>query len=60
MAKLFLRHRETQRKYQVMKIDKEKNELVLKGPNATFTQELNREGLKKMGYEMVQEEADAQ
>ena len=53
MVTLYLKHRETQEEFKVVKHDKEKNEVTLQGKFAAFTQPFDKEAFKKWGYDLV-------
>ncbi len=52
----FLVHRETKREFQVVRVDKEKGEITLKGPNTEFTEPFDKERFKANGYDLVNRE----
>lgn len=56
MAKYFLVHKQTGKKFQVIKQDKEAGTITLKGSHAAFTEEFNPAKFKKQGYELRKED----
>lgn len=50
MPKRVLRHTETGREYEVLSIDPEKKIVVLKGDLTEFTEPLDWERFRQMGY----------
>lgn len=58
MAELYFRNTRTHRKYKVVRIDKEKGEITLKGEYAEFTEPYDKERFKALGY--VLEKVDQQ
>jgi len=50
MAELYFRNTRTNRKYKVVRIDKEKGEITLKGEYAEFTEPYDKERFKALGY----------
>jgi hypothetical protein len=47
---------ETPRRYQVVTIDKEKEEITLKGEHGPFKEPYSRERFEKLGYTLIVEE----
>lgn len=60
MTTLYFRNVKTNKRYQVIKMDKEKNEIVLKGEYSTFTEPYDKERFKASGYVLEQGDGDAQ
>mgnify|MGYP001175251527 CR=1 FL=1 len=60
MTTLYFRNTKTNKRYQVIKMDKEKNEIVLKGEYSTFTEPYDKERFKANGYVLEQGDGDAQ
>lgn len=50
MSKVYFRNTKTNRKYEIVKIDKERNEITLKGEYAEFVEPYDKERFQKMGY----------
>lgn len=57
MTELFFRNAKTNRKYKVIRINKEKGEITLKGEYSEFTEPYDKERFKRLGYELVKEES---
>ena len=55
---LYLENKTTNRKYRVIRLDKEAGKLWLKGSYAEFDVEYDKEALKKMGYALVKEQVE--
>lgn len=55
MTKVFLRNTSNDNRYQVLKVDKEKGELTLQGKHSVFTEPMDTERLKKLGYVLEKE-----
>lgn len=55
MSKLFLVNKNTGKKYEILAHDQKTNQLSLKGPNAVFQEEFDKDRLKKLGYTLQQE-----
>lgn len=60
MTTLYFRNTNTGKRYQVVKMDKEKNEIVLKGEYATFTEPYDKERFKTNGYVLEQGDENAE
>lgn len=53
--KVYLRHVESGRLYEVVSMDPEKQEITLRGPlGTTFTEPYSKERLQALGYKMEQ------
>lgn len=53
MTRIYLRHIETGRLYEVVSVDHAKGEITLKGPlGTTFTEPYSKERLQALGYKM--------
>jgi hypothetical protein len=52
MSRVFLVNEKTQRRYEVLNIDRTQDppRITLKGETATFTEDYDKEHFKKMGY----------
>lgn len=60
MTKVFFKNEKTGKKYEVVKLDKEKSEVTLRGEYAEFIEPYDKERFQKLGYVLVKEEqADA-
>lgn len=60
MAELFFRNVKTGRKYKVLRIDKEKGEITLKGEYSEFTEPYDKDRFKRLGYELVKEQQETE
>ena len=60
MRKVFFQSTHTGKKYEVLKMDKKKGEVTLKGEHASFIEKYDKERFQKLGYVLVREEADAE
>lgn len=64
MTELYFKNTKTDRRYKVIRIDKEKGEITLKGEYSEFTEPYNRDRFKRLGYVLekveTQETEDAQ
>jgi hypothetical protein len=60
MTELYFKNVKTDRRYKVMRIDKEKGEITLKGEYSEFTEPYDKERFKRLGYvlEKVESEDD--
>jgi hypothetical protein len=58
MIKAFLVNTKTKKEYEVVGIDKEKNEVLLKGPHSTFTHPFDKEAIQRLGYTLVRREVE--
>lgn len=54
--KLYFRNTKTGKRYEIVRLDKEAGEVVLKGEYAEFTEKYDKERFKRMGYELVKSE----
>jgi len=63
MAELYFKNTKTGRRYKVIRIDKEKGEITLKGEYSEFTEPYDRDRFKRLGYVLekvdVEETEDA-
>lgn len=50
MAELYFKNTKTGRRYKVIRIDKEKGEITLKGEYSEFTEPYDKERFKRLGY----------
>ena len=48
--KIYLKHPKTGRRFEIVKIDKERGKVTLKGAHATFVEDWKPEQFKKDGY----------
>jgi hypothetical protein len=55
---LFLENKTTNRKYRVIRLDKEAGKLWLKGDYGEFDVDYNKDRLKQMGYALVREQVE--
>lgn len=60
MSTLYFRNVKTNKRYEVVKMDKEKGIIVLRGEYAEFTEPYDKERFKANGYVLEQGEKDAQ
>jgi len=58
MTELYFRNMKTGRRYKVIRIDKEKGEITLKGEYSEFTEPYDKERFQRLGY--VLEKVDTQ
>jgi hypothetical protein len=56
MTKLYFKNEKTGRKYEIIKLDKEKSQVTLRGDYAEFVEPYDKERFKKLGYTLVKEE----
>jgi hypothetical protein len=56
MTRLYLKHEKTGRQYRVVRLDKEKNEIILKGEYSEFAEKYDKDRLQRLGYRLVKEE----
>lgn len=59
MTKLYFRNEKTGKRYQIVKIDKAENTVVLRGDLAEFTERYDKGVFKALGYVLEKEESDA-
>lgn len=59
MTVLYFRHAKTNRRFKVIRHNKETNELTLKGSYAEFKVKFDKDQLKEMGYTLEREEQPA-
>lgn len=60
MTKLYFRNTKTNKRYEVIKMDKDKGEIVLKGEYATFTEPYDKQRFIDNGYVLEQGDPHAQ
>ena len=58
IVKAFFVNTKTQKEYEIVGVDKEKNEVVLRGPHATFRQPFDKEQIQRLGYKLVRKEVE--
>lgn len=58
MAELYFRNVHTNKRFKVVRMDKDKNEIVLKGEYSEFVEPYDKERFKSNGYVLEQGEAD--
>lgn len=56
MTALYFKNVKTGKRYKVVRLDKDKNLVVLRGENAEFTEKFDKARFKKMGYVLEQGE----
>jgi len=59
MTTLYFRNVKTGKRFQVIKLDKEKNEIILKGEYSTFTEPYDKQRFIDNGYILEQGEDHA-
>jgi hypothetical protein len=57
-VKMFLVNEKTGKKYQIVAVDPKTNEMTIRGEYHEWTEPLNKERFKKLGYSLKQEPAD--
>lgn len=55
MAQLYLYNEKTGKRYDVVKFDKDKGEVTLKGQYGQFTEKFDKDKFINMGYTLQQE-----
>lgn len=60
MTTLYFRNVKTGKRFEVIKMDKEKNEITLKGEYSTFTEPYDKQRFIDNGYVLEQGEEHAQ
>ena len=58
MSELYFRNIHTNKRFKVIKMDKDKNEIVLKGEYSEFVEPYDKERFKANGYVLEQGEAN--
>lgn len=58
MADLYFRNLKTGKRFKVVRMDKAKNEIVLKGEFSEFTEPYDKERFKSQGYVLEQGDSD--
>lgn len=53
--KVYLKNKATGRQFEVIKVDRERNVLIVKGAVSTFEEPNDKDRLKRLGYELVRE-----
>jgi hypothetical protein len=56
--KMYLENKDTKRKFEIVRVDKETNELVLQGEVSQFREPRDPARFRRLGYELVKEEAN--
>lgn len=59
MSKIYLRNQHTNKRYQVIALDKEKKLVTLRGEHAEFKEPYDPARFKRLGYVIEKEEVDA-
>lgn len=59
MTKVYLRNLQTDRRYEVISLDKDKKVVTLKGEHAQFEEPYDPARFKRLGYVLEKEEVDA-
>jgi hypothetical protein len=54
-VKVYLEHKATKRRFEVVSLDKERGKVTLKGPHSTFEENWNPAQFKMNGYTLVKE-----
>jgi hypothetical protein len=52
-VKIYLRNKATGRQFEVIKVDRERNVLIIKGTVSTYEEPNDKDRLKRLGYELV-------
>ena len=60
MSKLYFRNLTTDKRFELVSMDKEKNVVTLKGEYSTFTEPYDKERFKKNGYVLEQGDSNAE
>jgi len=55
MTKLYFEHEKTGKKFAVVRLDKETNQIVLQGDHAQFKETYDKDRFKEMGYVLKKE-----
>jgi len=55
VVKMFLFNEKTGKKYQIIAVDPKTNEVILKGEYHEWTEQLDKEKFKRLGYTMIRE-----
>ena len=58
MADLYFRHTTTNRRYKIVRLDKETKRLVLQGDTSEFDVAYDKEAIASWGYVLEKEEVD--
>jgi uncharacterized pyridoxamine 5'-phosphate oxidase family protein len=58
MVKLYFRNVKTNKRYEVVSLDKEKNEVTLRGETATFVEPYDKQRFQQLGYVLERIEED--
>lgn len=58
MIELYFRNTKTERRYKVIRIDKEKGEITLKGEYSEFTEPYDKERFQRLGYVLEKVESE--
>lgn len=56
MKRVFLVHRDTRTRFELLKFDRDKREMTLKGAYSTWVEPYDAERLRALGYDMVVEQ----
>lgn len=56
--KLYFRNQKTNKRYEVVRMDKAEGVVVLRGAHAEFTEPYDKENFKRMGYILEKEETE--
>lgn len=59
MVKLYFRNVKTGKQYEIVRMDKEKNEVTLRGETAEFVEPYDKERFKELGYVLERVDEDA-
>lgn len=57
MTRLVFRNTVTGKTYDVVRLDKERGVVILKGPNAQFEEPYDKENFKRLGYVLEKQES---
>lgn len=58
MAKFYFRNTKTNKQYEIVRMDKEKNEVTLRGETAEFVEPYDKDRFKQLGYVLERVEED--
>lgn len=59
MTKIYFRNTKTDKRYEVIKIDKTKGEITLKGEFAQFVEQYDKERFAHLGYVLEKDDDNA-
>lgn len=56
MPVYYFENTKTKKRYQIVRFDKERDEVILKGPMAEFREPYSKERFVKLGYRLIKED----